>query len=175
MCTNILAFTSLQDCLLFVCRDLANRAKNALVCVLQKLYLLNNSSLEVFLKLFDAQVQPIAQYGSELWGLDKAAIYIEKVHLYALKRFLGVDMKTPNDPVHGETDRFPITLNSAVRCIRYWLKLTCMGEDKLPHKAYMMLYNLDARVRETGFQMLKCNCMDESRCGKSEWVYTRFS
>ena len=54
-------------------------------------------------------------------------------------------MKTPNDLVYGETDRFPITLNSAVRGIRYWLKLTCMGEDRLPHKAYMMLYNLDAR------------------------------
>ena len=36
------------------CRDLASRAKNALVCVLQKLHLLNNNSLEVFLKLFAA-------------------------------------------------------------------------------------------------------------------------
>ena len=54
-------------------------------------------------------------------------------------------MKAPKDLVYGETDRFPITLNSAVRYIRYWLKLTCMGEDGLPHKAYMMLYNLDAR------------------------------
>ena len=69
------------------CRDLASRVKNALVCVLQKLYLLNNNSLEVFLKLFDAQVQPIAQYGSELWGLHKAVIHTEKVHLYALKCF----------------------------------------------------------------------------------------
>jgi len=87
-------------------------------------------SLEMFLKFFDAQVQPNA---------------IEKVHLYALKRFLGVDMITPNDLVDGETDRFPITLNSAVRCIRYWLNLTCMGEDRLPRKAYMMLYNLDSK------------------------------
>ena len=46
-------------------------------------------SLEMFLKFFDAQVQPNAQYGSELWGLDKAAIHIEKVHLYALKRFFS--------------------------------------------------------------------------------------
>ena len=69
------------------CRELASTAKNALVCVLQKLYLLNNNSLEVFLKLFDAQVQPNAQCRSELWGLDKAAIHIEKVHLYALKIF----------------------------------------------------------------------------------------
>ena len=60
------------------CKDLASRAKNALVCVLQNLYLLNNNSLEVFLKLFDAQVQPNAQCGSELWGLDKAAIHVEK-------------------------------------------------------------------------------------------------
>ena len=42
----------------------ACRAKNALLCVLQKLYLLNNNSLEVFLKLSGDQVQPIAQYGS---------------------------------------------------------------------------------------------------------------
>ena len=54
-------------------------------------------------------------------------------------------MKTPNDLVYGETDRFPITLNSAIRCIRYWLKLTCMDEDRLLRKAYLMLCNLDAR------------------------------
>ena len=35
-------------------------------------------------------------------------------------------MKTLNYLVHGETHRFPITLNSAVRCIRYWLKITWM-------------------------------------------------
>ena len=127
------------------CKDLASRAKNALLCILKRLRMLNNNSVEVFLKLFDAQVQPIVQYGSELWGLDKAAVHIEKVHLFALKKFLALDMRTPNDLVYGETDRFPITLNSAIRCIRYWLKLTCMDEDRLPRKAYLMLYNLDAR------------------------------
>ena len=69
------------------CRALASRAKNALVCVLQKLCLLTNNSLEMFLKLFDVQVQRITRYGSEIWGLDKAVIHIEKVHLYALKSF----------------------------------------------------------------------------------------
>ena len=49
--------------------------------------------------------------------------------------------------MYVETDRFPITLNSAVRCISCWLTLTCMSEDRLPHKAYMMLNNLDARVK----------------------------
>ena len=45
-------------------------------------------------------------------------------------------MRTPND--------------SAVRCIRYWLKLTRMEAPKLPSKAYRMLHVLDARGKETG-------------------------
>ena len=59
--------------------------------------MLNDNSLELFLKLFDSQVQPIAQYGAELWGLDIAAVHSKKVHLFALKKFLGVEMRTPND------------------------------------------------------------------------------
>lgn len=90
------------------CNDLASRAKNALLCILKQLYSLNNHSLKVFLKIFDTQIQPIAFYGAELWGLDKAATHIEKVHLYALKRFLGVHYKTPNDLVYGEKGRHPM-------------------------------------------------------------------
>ena len=70
------------------CRNLASRSKSTLVCILQKLYLLNNNSLELFLKLFDAQVQPVTQYGSESLGRDKAAMRIKKVHLYALPKKL---------------------------------------------------------------------------------------
>ena len=47
------------------CQDLTSKAKNALLSIMQKLYRLNNNSLAVLLKLFDAQVQPIAQYGAE--------------------------------------------------------------------------------------------------------------
>ena len=80
----------------------------------------------VFLKLFDAQMQPVTEYGSDIWGLDKAAIHTKQVRLFVIKRLLGVCMKTLNGLVHSETYKFPITLNSAVRCIRYWLKITWM-------------------------------------------------
>ena len=57
------------------------------------------------MKIFDSQIQPIILYGSELWGLDRnATTHCEAVHLMGLKRFLGVDKKTPNDLVYGETD-----------------------------------------------------------------------
>ena len=56
---------------------------------MQRLRMLNNNSLELFLKPSDSQVQPITQYDAELWGLDIAAVHCEKVHLFALKKVLG--------------------------------------------------------------------------------------
>ena len=122
------------------CYDLTSKAKNAVLCIMQKLRTLNNNSFELFLKLFDSQVQPMALYGAELWGLETTAVHCEKVHLFALKKFLGVEMRTLNDLVYGETNSYPLFVNSAVRCIRYWLKLTRMEASKLPSKAYRMLH-----------------------------------
>ena len=53
--------------------------------------------MELYMKLVDAQVQPIVQYGAEIWGMDKAAQHCEQVHLFALKKILGVEMRTPNE------------------------------------------------------------------------------
>ena len=130
------------------CKDLASRAKYALLYVMRTLYTLENNSFSLFIKLFDSQIQPMVQYGAELWGLDKAAIHCEAVHTFALKRFLGVDRRTPNDLVYGETNRYPIYVNSAVRCIRYWIKLIQMDNIRIPCKAYNMLYNLDIRGKD---------------------------
>ena len=127
----------------YACEDLVSKAKKALLCVMTKLYRINNDSLSVFFKLFDAQIQPIVQYGAEIWGLENASSVIENIHLFAMKRFLGIGTKTPNDLVYGELGRYPIYLNSIICCVRYWLKLVSMEERRLPFKAYRMLYRLD--------------------------------
>ena len=59
------------------CCYLTSQARNAVLCIMQKLRMLNNNSFELFLKLFDSQVQPIALYGAELWGLETAAVHCE--------------------------------------------------------------------------------------------------
>eukprot|EP00745_Piridium_sociabile_P026934 TRINITY_DN4323_c0_g1_i6.p1 TRINITY_DN4323_c0_g1~~TRINITY_DN4323_c0_g1_i6.p1 ORF type:complete len:374 (+),score=10.29 TRINITY_DN4323_c0_g1_i6:127-1122(+) len=148
-----LSFTS-------ACKDLASRAKHALLCIMQKLSSLENQSFDLFVNIFDSQVQPIAQYGSEIWGLYDSAVHCESVHLFALKRFLGVSMQTPNDLAYGETNRYPIYLNSAIRCISYWLKITQMEDSRLPRKAYKMLHDLDARGKTNWVSKLRVKLYD---------------
>ena len=100
------------------CQDLVSRAKKAVLCLMSKLY-----SLYFILKIFDAQVQPIDLYGTEIWGLESSSSVIDNVHLFGLKRYLGVDRRTPNNLGYGEVERFPVQINTSVRCVRYWLKL----------------------------------------------------
>ena len=90
-------------------------------------------------------MQPIVLYGAEIWGLESCSSLIDNVQLFGLKRYLGVDRRTPNDLVYGEVGRFPIQINACVRGIRYWLKLMRMEEYRLPLRAYKMLFHLDQR------------------------------
>ena len=62
---------SREVCVLFSsftasCYDLTSKAKKAVLCIMQKLRMLNNNSFKLFLKLFDSQVQPITLYWAEL-------------------------------------------------------------------------------------------------------------
>ena len=127
------------------CQDLVSRAKRALLCIMSKLYRIDCNSINGFLKIFDAQVQPIVLHGAEIWGLESCSSVIDNVHLFGLKRYLGVDRRTPNDLVYGRVGRFPIQINACVRCIKCWLKLMRIEEHRLPLRAYKMLLNLDQR------------------------------
>ena len=89
------------------------------------------------------------QYGSEIWGMEVAAQQCEKIHLFALKKLLHVDTCTPNDFLYSELNRFPITINLTVSCVRYWLKLLSMDQHRIPRKAYNMLKHLDERGKQT--------------------------
>ena len=36
----------------------------------------------------------VVLYGAEIWGLDSSSSVIDNVHLFGLKRYLGVDRRT---------------------------------------------------------------------------------
>ena len=146
------------------CKDSTSKSKHALLCIMKKLSSFENVSLKLFLKIFDSQVQSIAQYGAELWGLSKAAVNCESVHLFALKKFLGVELCTPNDLIYGETNRYPIYINSAIQCIRFWFRLLHMNVHRLPRRAYNMLYDLDVKGKKNWVSDVRC-CLFENGFG----------
>ena len=86
-------------------------------------------SQNTFFKIFDSKVQSILLYSSEIWGLQRLDS-IEKVHLLACKRYLGVPIKTPNKMIYGELGRYPLFVNSNIRCIKYWFRILQMKKTQ---------------------------------------------
>lgn len=49
----------------------------------------------------------------------------------------------------GECGRQPLFIDSFIKCIKYWLRLLRMNNDRLPKKSYDMLMYLDSESRHT--------------------------
>ena len=61
-------------------------------------------------------------FGFEIWGLSDNQESIERVHLSALKRFLGINSKSPRHLIYSETGRHPLFVNTYATCIKFWLR-----------------------------------------------------
>ena len=129
--------------------DLAERAKKGTVAIIRMLWSIGEYSPATFFKLFDCQIQPILTYGSEIWGLTKNQEIIERVHLFALRRFLGANPKAPKHLIYSETGRYPIFVATHIKCIKFWFRLIQMDNTKYPKKAYDMLLNLQSHNYDT--------------------------
>ena len=77
-------------------------------------------SVDVFFKLFDAQTQTNLLYGAEIWGMENCHI-LEKVHLYEMKKCLRVPIFTPNVMIYGDTGRYELWINAILSSIKYWV------------------------------------------------------
>jgi len=117
--------------------EFAGRAKGKVVELLKTMWNLGTMDLAIFLKLFDSQVKPLLLYASEIWGSTQFHV-IEVPHLFACKRFLGIPRYTPNAMVYGDMGRYPLFIDSMVRTVKYWLKLQCLEDSRLPRQAYLM-------------------------------------
>ena len=130
-------------------KDMAARAKIGVVNILKLLWSLGEKS-SISLKLFDVQIQPILNYGAEVWGLEADLKVVERIHLFALKRFLNVSSRTPNVIVYGETGRYPLFVNIFVKSVKYWLRILKMPDHRFPYKSYKMLLYLHEQNEKRG-------------------------
>ena len=69
-----------------------------------KLHTLNSNSVEMFLKFFMLKCKQLYRTGLNYGILIKYQYILEKAHLFALKKCLGLDMRSLNDLVYGETE-----------------------------------------------------------------------
>ena len=113
---------------------------------------------ETFFKIFDSKIQSVLLYSSVIWGLH-ILDSIERVHLMACKRYLGVPSRTPNKMVYGELGRYPLFIASYGRCIKYWFRLLCMEQSRLPNQAYRMLVNLDENGKQCWQRRYEDSCV----------------
>ena len=124
--------------------SLVAKGKKAVYILYKVFHNCKEMSPETFFRIFDSKVQSILLYSSEVWGFQRLDA-IERVHLLACKRFLGVPLKAINKMVYGELGRYPLYINSNVRCLKYWFKLLQMDHNRLPKQAYTMLLSLDQK------------------------------
>ena len=134
--------------------DLCVKGKQKTLHLLKAMWSLRCLKTNVFFRMFDTQVVPTLLYGAEVWGLETPR-KIETVHMFASKRFLGLDTRTPNHMVYGDLGRFPLYINACVKAIRYWLKLTKMDSSRLPKQAYIMLQNSNIRGKSNWARTVK--------------------
>ena len=85
-------------------------------------------------------------YAAEVWGLENVG-QIEKVQTFAMKRFLSVPLHSSNKLLYGETGRYPPFIRTAVKCMKYWIRLTRLPLSRLCRQTYDMLLILHNQGR----------------------------
>ena len=78
------------------------------------------------------------------------------MHSFAIKQLLNVS--TRSALLYEVTGRYPIYVITYVKCIKYWLNRVSMPENRLPVRAYKMLYALHSKnknnwVSNVGFTL----------------------
>ena len=85
---------------------------------------INCHDFDVFIKLFDAKVKPILLYASEVWRI---IIEVERVHLFAFKRFLNVFKHCSNAVVK----RYPLSISCTLRVLKCWLEIQKLPQTRI--------------------------------------------
>ncbi len=66
-----------------------------------------------------------------------------------LKKNFNVSRPTPNTLVYGETGRYPLSVNMALKTVKFWLRVVSMSGERYTRKAYNMLFSMDEQGKET--------------------------
>ena len=116
--------------------EFAGRAKGKIISIFKALFKIGKINISTFFHLYDCQVKPMILYAAEIWG-NNIQYTLEKAHMFAAKKLLGVSEKTPKQLIYGELNRYPMEIDCKIKTLKYWLKLQEMENDRIPKQAYL--------------------------------------
>ena len=65
------------------------------------------------------------------------------------KYVLNVGSQNPSCAVMGDCGRLPLYVQYVSKCIKYWLKIIHMNDNRYPKIVYKLLFDLDSNGRRT--------------------------
>ena len=95
------------------------------------------------LKVFEAQIEPILMYGSEVLFIGKEISDFEMVHLSFLKNMLGVKQQATSVTIYEDTGRYPLFLKQKIPALKYWIRLISLPKSCYLRIVYNSLASLD--------------------------------
>ena len=122
---------------------LAEQAQKAIFTIGNYSHSLRHLTPKLSLKVFEAKIQPILMYGSEVLFIGKEISDFEMVNLSFLKNMLGVKQQTTSVTIYGDTGRHPLFLKQQMLALKYWIRLISLPESCYLRIVYNSLASLD--------------------------------
>ena len=114
------------------------------------------ANVRLFLKLFDALVQPVFLYGCEIWGShclnanNRILTLVNKFY----KTLIGAKQRSSNAGVLCELGRYPVEVNIAKAMLKYWFRLITLPTNRLAAHCYWSLFNKN-ELKDNWFDAIK--------------------
>jgi len=97
------------------------------------------------MQLYNTLIEPILNYGAEIWGYHKAP-EVESILSKFCRKLLCVKRSTNLDAMYGELGCLPMNIRRQLSMTKYWLKI--LHENSLLFKTYKML-KIDVDANKT--------------------------
>ena len=100
----------------------------------------NQIPATVLFKIFDSQIQPILDYGTEIWHQGKPVEELEVIHTGFIKKTLGVKKQTSTLTVYGQCGRYPLEIRQKELFIKFWCRLLGLQPENPLQIVYKELF-----------------------------------
>ena len=137
---------------------ISKAAFRALGALIFKFKTMGNMGFDTFTKLFESNVVPILDYGSEIVGYASMP-KCEQVQFRAMKSFLGTSRLTPHPMVEGDMGWIPGHIRRVGNMIRFWNRVQKLDRERLPKAA--MDWELETDGKWSSFLKGKLDSIDK--------------